>query len=34
MRARAQNFRDRNSAATGDIIDLQFDAYGYTHGSN
>lgn len=34
LRARPQDLRDRNNTATGDVVDLQFDVYGYTHGSN
>jgi general secretion pathway protein M len=34
MRARPAQLRDRSAAVNTDIIDLQFDVYGYTHASN
>ncbi len=33
LRARPQDLRDRSAAGPTDVIDLQFDVYGYTHGS-
>jgi len=34
MRARPAQLRDRSAAVNTDVIDLQFDVYGYTHASN
>lgn len=34
MRARPAQLRDRTAAVNTDVIDLQFDVYGYTHASN
>ncbi len=34
MRARPTQLRDRNAVVSTDIIDLQFDVYGYTHAGN
>lgn len=33
FRARPVELRDRNAPANTDVIDIQFDVYGYTHGT-